>query len=117
MLHFAFTGDAWGGPAPAATLLAGGRPIGADMGYGPARIVSAVDTDGFATFLAGLDVPSLTARLDLPTMQRLAIYCTEDDDPSAFAELTDDLGEHFPALQTYVAEAAEQQHGLIIWMT
>ena len=117
MLHFAFTGEAWGGPAPAATLLAGGRPIGADLGYGPARIVSAVDTGGFATFLAGLDVPTLSARLDLTAMQQLGIYCAEDDDPRAFAELTDDLGEYFPALQAYVAEAAEKQHGLIIWMT
>ena len=82
MLHIAFTGEAWGGPAPAATLLVGGRPIGADMGYGPARIVSAVDTDGFATFLAGLDVPALCARLDLTTMQQLGIYCAEDDDPN-----------------------------------
>jgi hypothetical protein len=117
MLHFAFTGEAWGGPAPAATLLVGGRPIGADMGYGPARIVSAADTDSFARFLAGLNVPTLSESLDLSAMHQLGIYCVEDDDPNTLVELTDDLGDHFPALQAYVADAAEKQHGLIIWMT
>ena len=102
---------------PDATLLAGGRPIGGDMGYGPARAISPSDTGSFASFLAGLDVPTLSARLDLTTMQQLGIYCADDDDPSAGVELADDLSHYFPALQAYVAQAAQKQHGLIIWMT
>ena len=42
-LHFLLTGDPWGGSGHAAFLLAGGREVGEDMGYGPARVIDAAE--------------------------------------------------------------------------
>lgn len=118
MLHYLFTGTAWEGPAPANLLLKGGRAVGEDAGYGPARIVDPKATAAFNAFLERLDVERLKEKLDLQEMARLEIYCADDpSDDGAIAELEDDLDEYFPALQAYVAAAAKRGEGLAIWMS
>jgi hypothetical protein len=117
MLHYVLSGSAWTGAMPAATLLAGGRPVGADLGYGPARAVSEQETRDFARFLSGLDVTVLSARLDLDAMHRLGIYCAEDNDPGVLADLEEDLECFFPELQDFVSDAAGKRLGMLVWMS
>lgn len=114
MLHFLFTGDAWEGELPAATLLAGGREVGEDLGYGRPRILSQPETSAFAGFLAPLDVPALAARLDGQAMKALGVYCAEDED--SVADLHDDLARYFPRLRSFVTDAAAKGRGMLIWM-
>lgn len=115
MLHYLFTGTAWEGEAPAATLLLGGQEVGEDMGYGPARVLSTTDTAKFAEYLDGLDLEHLYERLDAAAMRALEIYCAPDDDDDV-AELGDDLEHYFPRLRAFVADAAQKGNGLLIWM-
>lgn len=118
MLHFLFTGTAWDGPAPANTLLKGGREVGDDLGYGPARIVSAREASAFAAFLAPLQADALRRKLDVRKMAALDIYCADDpSDEGAVSELEDDLEHYFPALQHYVQAAAARRDGLALWMS
>lgn len=114
MLHYLFTGTAWEGETPAATLLLGGQEVGEGMGYGPARVLSATDTAKFAGFLGGIDLEQLIGRLDVAAMRKLEIYCAPDDDDDM--ELNEDLGVFFPQLQAFVADAAQKGNGLLIWM-
>ena len=116
MLHFLFTGEAWEGELPAATLLAGGREVGEDLGDGPARVVSIEETAGFARFLKRLDHATLLGRLDARAMKALGIYCAGNADPDAVAELKDDLAHYFPRLRAFVADASARREGLLIWM-
>lgn len=115
MLHYLFTGTAWEGDAPAATLLLGGQEVGEDMGYGPARVLPVADTAEFAKYLDGLDLEKLYERLDAAAMRALEIYCAPDDDDDV-AELGDDLEHYFPQLRAFVADAAQKGNGLLIWM-
>lgn len=115
MLHFLFTGTAWEGDAPANTLLAGGRSVGGDLGYGPARFVSAAETSAFDRYLSSLSLSALERRIDPGAMARLEIYCTDMDDGDA-SELVDDVEHYFPRLKDYVASAATRGHGMAIWM-
>lgn len=114
ILHFLFTGDAWEGELPAATLLAGGREVGEDLGYGRPRILEQRETGNFARFLCELDVPALAARLDGRAMKALGVYCA--DDVESVAGLHEDLSRYFPRLQSFVADAAARRSGLLIWM-
>ena len=116
MLHYLFTGTAWDGRAPENTLLAGGREIGEDLGYGPARLVGASETAAFAAFLSSLSLDDLGRRVDLRAMARLEIYCASDGDDDA-AEIHEDLDHYFPLLKDYVAAAATRGHGMAIWMS
>ena len=117
VLHYLFTGRAWDGPMPAATLLLGGKEIGEDMGYGRARAVPAKDTAAFAHYLSGQSADALIGRLDLPAMQRLDIYGAEDAEDGSRDELAEDIAHFFPALQAYVGDAARANAGLVIWMS
>jgi hypothetical protein len=117
VLHYLFTGRAWDGPLPAATLLLGGREIGRDLGYGKARIVAAADTSAFAQFLSGLSAGDLKRRLDMRAMQKLDIYCAEGADDGSREELEEDVERFFPQLQAYVDAAARDHRGLVIWMS
>lgn len=115
MLHYVFTGSAWEGETPAATLLLGGQEVGEDLGYGPARVLSAEDTAGFARYLDSLDLDQLFGRLDPGAMRALDIYCAPDNDDEV-ADLGDDLEHYFPQLRAFVADAAKKANGLLIWM-
>lgn len=115
VLHYLFTGSAWEGAMPAATLLTGGHEAGPDLGYGPARIISPADTAAFAGFLAKQTVDGLRARIDAARMGSLDIYCAGDDDASE--EIEEDLQHYFPLLQHHVAAAAQRGHGLIVWLS
>jgi hypothetical protein len=114
MLHFLFTGDAWEGELPAATLLAGGREVGEDLGYGPPRMLSQEETTRFARFLEGLDLAALSTRLDGKAMKALGVYCAEDAE--SIADLREDLARYFPRLRAFVMDAAGKGRGLLIWM-
>ncbi len=122
VLHYLFTGSAWEGPAPANTLLAGGREVGEDLGYGPARVVDAAATAAFARYLDTLSVAKLKARIDMKRMAELEIYCAANDDDdegdvrASRGEIADDVEHYFPLLQQSVAAAAARKEALAIWM-
>jgi hypothetical protein len=109
VLHYVFTGKQADGPMPAATLLRGGREVGDDLGYGPARALSPAETKAFAQFLDGQTAAGLAARVDVNAMEQLGIYSADD-------ESADDVDHYFPQLKAYVGDAAQRGHGLVIWM-
>jgi hypothetical protein len=115
-LHYLFTGEADGGAPPANALL-GGRELGADMGYGPPRLHEPAATAAFARFLAPLTVSELQARIDVARMNALGIYGCDDDDAGSAEELSDDVAHYFPRLQTFVAGAAKDGQGLLMWLS
>jgi hypothetical protein len=95
----------------------GGREVGPDMGYGPPRLHEPAATAAFARFLAPLTVAELQDRIDLRRMGALGIYCCEDDDAGGGEEIRDDVAHYFPELQSFVAAAAENGSGLLMWLS
>ncbi|MEQ1887506.1 MAG: YfbM family protein [Bryobacteraceae bacterium] len=110
VLHYVLTGAAWDGPQPAAALLSGGKEVGEDLGYGPARVLSAKETQAFAKYLGTQSEASLVKKLNVPKMQSMDIYCADDDSE-------EDLNHYFPQLKSYVTDAAAKGQGLLIWMS
>jgi hypothetical protein len=110
MLHYLFTGSAWDGAMPAGALLSGGREVGEDLGYGPARALSAKETQAFAQFLSAQSETALAKKLNVPKMQSMEIYSVDEDSG-------EDLNHYFPQLKSYVADAAAKGQGLLIWMS
>jgi hypothetical protein len=114
VLHYLFTGEAEGGIPPANALL-GGRELGDDMGYGPPRLHEPAATAAFARFLAPLTVEELQGRVDLERMSELEIYCCGDD--GSADEIREDVAHFFPRLQSFVATAANNGNGLLMWLS
>jgi hypothetical protein len=117
-LHYLFTGTADGGKPSLNFLLGGGRTIGTvDVGYGPARALSARETRAVHDALAAATEDQLRARFDPAAMTRLEIYpdiwtdSDEEDDPLAY------LIEHARALKDFVGHAASRNQGLLIHLS
>lgn len=117
-IHFMLTGTAWEGAPPLNFLMHGGAVIGeVEVGYGPARGMTAAEVKTVAGALAGIDEAFMRERFDPAQMTQLDLYPgIWDRDPAE----DDSFGycmEYFSALRTFVMRAAERGAGLIIRLT
>lgn len=118
VFHFLFTGLAAGGGTPPANfLMEGGREIGDDRGYGPARLLDPVETAAFARFTAGRTVAELRRRIDARRMAELGIYCAGEGSSDDAAEMRADVGLYFPRLQAHFQAAAAAGQATLVWLT
>ena len=82
-VHFLLTGTAWELEGDAGLAVLGGREVGDDLGYGPARVLAPPDVDATSRALSAVDEQALRARFDPERMAALEIYPTgiwdEDD--------------------------------------
>lgn len=83
-IHFLLTGESYGGAGPLAQAVLGGVPIGdEDVGYGPARGLSAADVKAVASALEQVSESDLRAKFDAGALTEAAIYpqiWDEDDE-------------------------------------
>lgn len=107
-LHFLFTGTAWEGEIPAASLVKGGREL-----EGAARVHSPEEAVAFRDFVHGLSEDELRDRFDPDAMTRLDIYPTviwQRDGMEALDELIGSY--HF--LWAFLRDVVDEGHGFVI---
>lgn len=114
-IHYLLTGTEWEGTGPAAFLLVGGKEVGdVDVGYGPARALSAAEVRAAHDHLSGISDADLRARFDPADMMEQDIYPTiwdrdpEDDDTLGY------LIEYVGILRTFLAETVARKRGLLV---
>jgi hypothetical protein len=118
ILHYLFTGHIDGSKAPGDALLAG-EELGDDLGYGPARLHTEEETQGFARFLEPLDVARLHERVNYREMSRIGVYSMPmgpGSDAEHENELRAEVASYFPQLREYVVKMAAKKSGLLIWL-
>ena len=114
-LHFLLTGSAWEGSFPLNFVVAGGREVGGDLGYGPARGLTSADVLKIDEALEPLTRAELTGRFDAQRMTELQIYPDGwSDDPNG--EL-DYLLEYYADLREFVRRTAERRHALLVYLS
>lgn len=114
-LHFLLTGSAWEGSFPLNFIVAGGREVGADLGYGPARGLVSADVQMIDAALEPLTRDHLEQRFDAQRMMELQIYpdgWSQDPD----GEL-DYLLDYYADLRPFVRRTAERQHALLVYLS
>ena len=103
-IHFLLTGSQWKGDAPLGNAVLGGIEFGDDVGYGPAKYITAKEVAEVHSALSRVSVDELMSRLDLNVMREQEIY------PSAWRNLEEEqayLGGYYVALLEFYAEAAK----------
>jgi Domain of unknown function (DUF1877) len=116
-IHFLLTGTAWEGDAPLNFIATGGEEVGdVDLGYGPARVFKSAEVKAIAAALAPLTAEVLKKRFDPSLMTRLEIYPTIWDRPHEADDNLEYLLESYEQLRAFVAGAAENDEGLIVFM-
>lgn len=119
ILHYLFTGRVDVSNTPADSLLTG-EDMGEDLGDGPARLHDADETRAFARFLQTLDPERLQQRVNYREMLRVDVYAVpmgRGTDDAFERELRGEVAAYFPHLRDYVARTADEQGGLLIWLS
>jgi len=115
-LHYLLTGEAEGAEAPLGLAVIGGEEFGPDVGYGPARFLSAEQVAQVAKALEPITVESLSAKFDPQDMEHKQIY------PDIIwvrdgADALDYLLENYEQLAVFYRDAAARGEAVIQWLS
>ena len=117
-IHYLLTGTAGDGGKPFNFLLAGGCQVGdIDVGYGPARVLSASETRAAHEALTQLSDDDLRRRFDPAEMTRKEVYPEIWDRPPEEDDTLSYLLEYVRTLRGFLAQAVEQRQGLVVYLT
>lgn len=105
-LHYLLTGSVGNGEGDLGFLLAGGANLGADRGYGPARVFSPPIVQRLNAALVAVSDHDLWGRFDPQLMEAQGIYPVIWDEDEA--ELKAEYLEYFHDLKTLVAKASAE---------
>jgi hypothetical protein len=109
-IHWLLTGSDDATPAVVSAAILGGEPVGDDVGYGPARILSPSDVGAVAAALRELDAPTLRGRMDGPAMTEAGIYPMIWDEDDVFDEY---LAPSYERLRTFYLAAEDAGEAVI----
>lgn len=117
-IHYLLTGTAWEGDPPLNFLVTGGREVGEDeIGYGPARTLTPIETREVANALAALSDEQLRGRFAPDEMMRLEIYPEIWDRDPAQDDTLGYLIEYLKRLRGTLAGVVARGHGLLVTIT
>lgn len=117
-IHYILTGTAWEGEHPRNFLVSGGTVVGdIDVGYGPARVLTAAETRDARDALSACTNEDLRARFDPQDMIAKEIY------PDIWArkpEEDDTLGyimEYVQTLRAFLNQAVDAGLGIVVYIS
>lgn len=105
-LHFLLAGTPWEPGPGAGQAVFGGREIGEEVVYGPARVMSVAETAEVAAALAAVTEGELAARYDADAMRAAEIYGAWND--------LEWLLESFRQVRDYYAAARDRGYGMLL---
>jgi hypothetical protein len=110
VLHFLLTGEAEETQPPLGNAILGGKEIGDDLGYGPARFLTPQQVQEVASALASMKKEDLASRFNLDAMIKAQIYPVRDESELELAQ------EYFEDLSRYYADAAVAGNAMLLYV-
>ena len=113
-IHFLLTGDAWKGSHPLSNAVLGGVELGdEDVGYGPARYLSASEVAEIAAHLSGISKEALISRFDLNKFRKNGIY---PDGWVGSDEEKNYITGYYHKLVSFFQEAAKSGNAMLLYI-
>ena len=113
-IHYLLTGDAWAGEAPLVNVILGGTEIGDDVGYGPARYLTAEEVKVVADALHSITPEQFRLRYSAEQLSQNEIY------PNIWDDSDEDAIEYLVAwyedLRNYYIEAAANNNTMLKYL-
>ena len=115
-IHYLLTGEAEGGAEPHSLAVFGGEEFGPEVGYGPARFLTAEQVSSVADALSKLSPASLGERFNPKDMEAKEIYpdviwVRDGEDALDYAL------EGYQQLQAFYRDAAARGEAVIQWLS
>ncbi len=114
-LYFLLTGTDHGGASPVNYLFYAPSVGDEDVGYGPARAISAAQTGELSEYLDGLEKSAVLAHFDAQRMKALNIYPDIWDEDAA--ELKEALGGAFDEMKAYCRKCVAHGLGMLAYIS
>jgi len=108
VLHYVLSGTAEPGKSALSQALLGGREVGKDVGYGPARVLAPQQVQEIATALASVNIQERAANYDVKHAKGLHIYCPEHEN--------EEIVYWFEQVKSYYDEAAKSGKAMLLWI-
>jgi len=109
-LHYLLTGSAGESDSVLGKAILGGKEIGPDIGYGPARYLEPNEVELVAKALKKVPKEDLAARFDLKAMKAAKVYACRDESELELAQ------HYFAELCTCYEKAAERGDAMLLYI-
>jgi Domain of unknown function (DUF1877) len=109
-LHYLLTGGASETNLALGKTILGGKELGPDIGYGPARFLEPPEVKEVATALEEVSEVELEKRFDLPAMVAASVYACRDESALKLAQ------HYFAQVVRYYREAAHRGHAMLLYL-
>lgn len=110
VLHYLLTEKVEEAPPPLGNAILGGKEIGDDLGYGPARFLTPQQVREVAMALAAISKDELAVRFDLKAMIAANIYPVRDESELELARY------YFNHLSRYYSDAAASGNAMLLYV-
>jgi hypothetical protein len=114
-IHYLLTGSATAGKMPLAFLLHGGKAIGADLGYGPARLMGHPQVAELDAALSAITDDQFWSRFDAEQMSTEGIYPQIWEEPES--DLRDEYVMYFKQMKRLISDANAKGCALLLLLT
>jgi hypothetical protein len=109
-LHYLLTGTAWDTSSVLGKTILGGKEIGPDIGYGPARYLESSEVAEVAEALKTVSDKDLERRFDLKAMIAAKVYACSGEEELELAK------HYFNQVVTYYVEAAAKGDAMLLYL-
>lgn len=109
-LHYLLAGSAEPVDSPLGHAILGGKEIGPDLGYGPARFLSPDEVREVAGAIKKLSKDNLAQRFDLQAMTASEIYACRDESELELAQ------DYFEQMKQFYIEAASRGNAMLLYL-
>jgi hypothetical protein len=113
-LHFVLCGQAWDAPWPMGAVVLGGEPLGDDMGYGPARVLTPAQVMELADALQALGDAGVLARYAPAELEAADIAPSGWEDPGEDEERREWMLDTWREVRDYYVDARRRGYGMIL---
>ncbi len=113
-IHYLLSGEAWGGSSVEAQAIMGGTEIGPDLGYGPARYLTAEQVKQIASALNNISQDDLSKRFDPETMATAGLYAFDIEYAQDELEMAND---YFDELKRFYQTTADENNAMLLVIT
>ncbi len=108
-LHYLLTGSAQEVDSPLGNAILGGKEIGPDLGYGPARFLDPTQVREVSSALNKISKRDLARQFDLEKMVAANVYACNDKSELESAQ------HYFQQMVKYYAEAAKRGDAMLLY--
>ena len=109
-LHYLLSGSAEEADSPPGNAILGGKEVGPDLGYGPARFLNPNQVREVAAALKKVSNDDLARRFDLNAMKAAKIYACKDEGELELAQ------HYFQHVVQYYTEAASRGNAMVLYL-